>query len=754
MSSYDQVSPTGEITSRKDFKDTPQGQYKYWLVELEASNKNFRAFLRQGNRIVERYLATNIAAGERLDASDRHHETGFRLNLFYANTKTLMSTLYGSVPTIDVSRRYADSSDDVGRVAAEIMERLLNNDMQTHASEVEAVLLTGLQDRLTVGLGASRVRYDADFLPDEQGVDYENAVTDYVHWRDIRWGWARNFAEIPWMAFCSYLTKDEASKRFGEEIAEKLTYKAQMYLGNEQDHAASSDEHSDAWQKAEIWEIWDKRKREVVWISIGYDRVLETVDDPLQLDNFFPAPPCFIANYTSSLYIPVSDYHLAQDLYNEIDILQTRISIITQAVKVVGVYDSGNGEISRMLKEGTDNDLIPVENWALFGEKGGIQGQVDWLPIEDIVAALVQLIQVRDQTIALLQQVTGMNDLMRGDLANQYEGVGQTQIKAQFGSVRIQALQDQFAQYATDLMQIKAEVISKHCDPETIAALANVSNMPEEDQQLIPQAIQLIKDYENARLKIKIKPESIAMVDYAKLKNERTEYITALATFMQSAAPLVQLEATATPYLLKLLQWGLSGFKGSSEIEGVIDSAIEAAMKAQQEAKEGQQEPSAEEKMQQAEQQFTMQLEQFKAQAELQKIQAKAQADVQVRQADLQADMQTQMQEYQVEIGKMQVELINAMTEIKGKMNADIQKEEAQMQANIAQTQASAVSEIQKDAANAQIEAAQDVGKAKLDIETEAQKANMKLDEIAASAQAKIRETQEASKVKESADDG
>jgi len=720
------INSNASLQSREDFKDSPAGQYKYWCVELAASEKYLKTFIRQGNRIVDKYLAMPTDRRE-----TEYNRNGFKLNLFYANTTTLISTMYGQVPKVDVCRRYADANDDVGRVAAEIMERMLNNDMAENGQETDSVLRANLEDRLTVGLGVAKVRYEADFNEQDE-LTAERAPIDYVHWRDVRWGWARNFAEIPWIGFREYMKKEDVAARFGEKVAEKLSYKVQQMMQDEEDGFSKDDDNDDAWMKAEIWEVWDKTKRQVVWYSPGYDRVLDTKDDPLELSGFWPCPPFFIANCTSTLYVPTSDYHLAQDLYNEIDKLQTRISIITEAVKVVGVYDSSNGEIARMFNETTDNDLIPVKNWALFAEKGGIQGQVDWFPIQDVVSALVQLTEMRDQTIGLLQQVTGMNDLMRGELSNQYEGVGQTQIKAQYGSMRIQALQDGFARYASDLMQIKAEVIARHFSPQTIALRANAEYL--NDRDLIIPAIQLIKNPIRARLQIKIETENLAMADYAKLRDERTGYITALATFMQSAAPLMEMEPSSTPYLLQLLQWGLAGFKGSADIEGVLDKAIEDAKKAQQE-KQGQPDPQLQ--VEQAKAQAQQQLEQMKIQGEIQKIQAKMQADIQVRQADAQADMQTNVQEHMMEMEKLQVEMISTLTEIKAKLQADIDSEVAQSQANILQTQAAAEAEVGKDMVTTGIEIQKEAAKSAMKINEIEQQSKAKMKEAAKSAQAK-----------------
>jgi hypothetical protein len=393
---------------------------------------------------------------------------------------------------------------------------------------------------------------------------------------------------------------------------------------------------------------------------------------------------------------------------------------------VVGVYDAAASEVGNMFKQGMDNDLIPVDNWALFAEKGGLKGTIEWLPLGDVVGALEKLISLRDQNIGLLQQITGMADVMRGGLDNQYEGVGQTNQKAKFGSIRVQALQDQFARFASDLYQIKAEVISRHFNPETIVQKSNMEFSL--DQDLLMPAVELIKQPEKARIRVDIRPESVAMVDYAQLKNERTDYINALSTFMQSAAPLIQMEPTTKPYLLQLLQWGLSGFKGASEIEGVLDKAIEQS---QQQAKEqeGKPQPDPAKEAEMAKQQGAMQLEQLKQQGDLQKIQQKAAADVNMRQVDMQADIETAMQQAEAKKSEIQADLMSTLAEIEAKMQADIMVEQAQSAANAQQAQLTAQTETQKNVVSAQ-----------LDVEKEAQKSANKINEISAAATAKIKE--------------
>ncbi len=703
------------IESRKDYKNTPEGQCSLWHDELKASQKMLDSFSKTGDKVVNRFK------GRHGGTQDTAESNMSRLNLFHSNVVTTQATMFGQIPKIDVSRRFADAEDDAARVASEMMERVLNIDLVNNSESYDAVMRSALQDRLLSGLGVGRVRYDVQTAMVE-GVEVlvrEQALTDYVYWGDVLWSWSRNWADLRWVAFRNFLTKDEVAKKFGEEMAENLPYKNQKVSST--DDGQDDNTQSGAWLKAEIWEIWDKQKREVVMVCMGYDKVLKTTPDPLKLKNFFPCPPFLMANATTQLYVPLADFVLTQDLYNEIDKLNQRISIITEAVRVVGVYNASATNLNQMFSQGKDNTLIPVENWALFGENGGVAGQIDWVPIQDVVNTLDKLRELRAENIALLQQITGMSDVSRGSLDNQYEGVGQTQIKARMGSVRMTDMQQQFANFASGLMQLKAEVISTHFSPQTIVTMANMENSM--DAELIPQAIELIKNPKSLAMRVLIRPESIAMEDLAALKSERTEFITALATFMQSAAPLMQEDPAAKPFLLKMLQWTLAGFKGSYEIEGVMDKAIAASMEA---AKNPEQKPDPE----QVKAQLAQQLAQMKTEGEMQKIQAKTQADMQLREQDLAADMQTTQAEHQAKMLEINANLQAKLTEIKAKLEADSLEEQLQSAANVQQAQASAQAEVQKTAAINELDAQAEAVKTRIKIEEMGAQAAIKLEEM------------------------
>lgn len=662
--------------------DTPEAWQKFWDRELDGAERRLKDYHRRGTAIVKRYL--DERAGSNAESLAGDDDDTCRLNLFYKNTRTLLAMLYGSTPRTDVKREHADPDDDIARVAAYMYQRLLQAEIEGVGEDFSTMLRAALQDRLLSGQGLCRVRYEyttekqqVPALPGGEPQEMEvlvdeRAPLEYVYWQDVMWGWCRTWAHMPWLSFDVYLTYTEAVKRFGADKARTLDYKPQNPDGSEMRSSEGGErDQQSTIHKALVREIWHKETRKVYWHAKGQDEILDCKPDPLQLGGFWPCPRPMTANLTTSKFMPHPDFLLAQDLYNEIDLLQTRIRIITKAIKVVGVYDASTQEsVGRMLLEGNENQLIPVDNWAMLAEKGGIKGSIDWYPVQDVVQVLNTLITSREQTISLLYEVTGLSDIMRGANTQQYTSDGTQQMKAKMGSIDVQALQDDFARFASDLESLKLEVISRHFRPESILKQANAGYLPQADRPYIGQAIQLMKS-PDVRWRVDIRPESIAMVDYAQLKNERTEFLTSMATYLQSAQAVVKVAPQATPLILQLLQWGMAGFRGSEALEGTMDRMIDEFLKNPPQGQEGDNQDAA------------------KQQAEIMKLQIKQQGEqalekLKTQNAAMLEDQEQRNKErleqlsFNNEMQRMMQDFNNSLRVIAENLGADLQVEQAQ----------------------------------------------------------------------------
>lgn len=679
--------------------DSAQAIYKKWVDQFASARRNLQKWEKEAKKVVKKF---------RDDRGDEESmiEGDTRLNLFFANTTTLQAMLYGSVPKVNVDRKFSDPNDDQARVAALMANRILQQDIEYAGEDFATALRAVLEDRLIPGLGTARVRYEFDEqsqeVPEQKdpvtGVVLAPAFTKpiitnekveivYVHWQDYLYSPARVHSEIWWKAYRSYMDRDALVERFGEELGSRIPLNSDGPVdkqnGPEQAHE----------EQAEVWEIWNKKTRKVEWIVEGFDQCLDTKDDPLQLDGFFPEPPPFIANTTTSKYVPRSDFAMAQDLYNEIDFLQSRISLLTEACKVIGAYDKSVGSLSRIFQEGVENELIPVDNWALLGEKGGLKGVIDWVPIEQVA----NVIKVLDERLAVkiqqLYEITGMSDVIRG-ASQPYEAAATSKVKAQFASIKVQKLQDEFARFASDLQSLKLEIIQKHFQPQSIIEQSNILLTP--DAALAGSAIQLLKDRSKARWRIQIKPESLALADYAQLKADRVDYINGVSLFLQSSKPLMELDKRAAPYLLELMKWGLAGFKGAQEIEGVMDQAIKQFTEIAKQPDPPQQDPAMEKvkmEMQLAQQEHQAKMQQESARMENERREFQMKADLERERAAAERDQDERR--FQQEMVQMREKHNLEMEALRAKLQ--VQRESAEIKMT-EQTHAAAVQMESRDA--------------------------------------------------------
>lgn len=616
----------------RDFEDTPGDEARRWAMEIGNAQEVLRPWHEQAERIHAFYL------DERQDAAEGEK----RVNLFTANVQTQEALLYGQAPRASVERRFGDPADDTARLAGLLLERVLNAELEPDGDTYNEALGNVLQDRLIGGMGQARVRYEAEFetvtsevetqsimgLVREEKTEErkvaESAPTDYVYWRDFLWSPARVWSQVRWVAFRNEMTPEQVEAKWGEEVADAIPYGVGQSKEKEEDAP-------NPWQRAEVWEIWDSSRKVVVWWVPGYDKTLEVKPDPYELKRFFPCGMPFFANPTTGKVVPRPDFTLSEDQYRGINKLTTRIALLVEAVRAAGAYDSTNEALRNLLNGDTENRLYPVQNWAAFSEKGGLRGSFELMPLDVIVSAIQTLRLEKEAAKAELYEVTGMSDLLRGQAAQAGATATEQAIKSRFASVRVQRLQQGFANFATTLLCLKAELICRFFDEATILRLANAEHMEDFRRPgAMQEAVALLKSRFH-EYRVEVKAESLSMADFASLRQESMEVLQGIASFIQALTPLAQAVPGSMPYMLRVFQWGMSKIKGGSEVEGVIDEAIKAFEQQQAQAAANPQQTPPDPKVL---------VEQMRQQSERQKVSDELQADLQRTAAESQAKMQ------------------------------------------------------------------------------------------------------------------
>lgn len=648
------------IRSVNDFADDAVGQHQLWKAEIEAARKELQVWHKRSEKIIKIYLDNRTLT----DTNDRN------FNLFAANTSILRASLYSRIPKPTVTRRFNDYDDDVSRVAAIIMERAISFELDND-HEFDSVARAIIDDRLLSGLGTAWVRYDTErdkqlVQISEEVEDTESEPTeveiiidehtpiDYVHWKDFFWSPARTWAEVRWVARRVYMSRDEIAARFGEGAEQ------QVQFSDEQDTTTDEVEpRNKVMQQGEVFEVWDKTSGRVIWLATYGNRILDEKEDPLGLPGFFPCPKPLIANATTSNLIPLPDYTLVQDQYAELNELNNRISHLVSACKVAGVYDAEAKQVRELLTSGKENVLIPVDRWAAYAERGGMAKQIEWLPIEQIANVLQTLQQARDVIKSQIYELTGISDVIRG-VSSQYETAKAQQIKAQYASLRLAALQGEVANFFSELVAKKAHLMAKYYEPERL--LVRAGQLSEADQQLVMPALELLKNELLSHFRVFVSVDSLQMPNFDTEKEQRTEAIGAISSFLQTALPAAKESPQLAPMLMGLLKWGISGYKASAEIEGMLDRSL-AQLQAEQGQPQQQPDPAA----------IAAQAEQQKAQAELQI----KQAELQLKQTQIQNDFAIRQAELLLEREKI------ALKREELQQNAQVSQFEAQADAVI-----------------------------------------------------------------------
>jgi hypothetical protein len=670
-----------------------------WLNVISQYDNEFKKWEARTNKIVRRYRDDN--------RNQNTNETA-KFNILWSNVQTLIPAVYARLPKADVSRRFGDN-DPVARVASQLIERALDFEIE-HYTDFRSTMKHAVEDRFLGGRGVAWVRYEphvrAQDIPEDglqitedvdevdstgqqvktamtldgamgeevepqEEIEYECAPTDYVHWKDFGHSVARTWEEVTQVWRWVYMTKDSLIERFGEKTAKSIPLDAGPET-NKQYSTQSKD-----FTRAKICELWDKESGKVYWISKSCPNILDERDDPLELENFFPCAKPLYATMTSDTLVPVPDFVLYQDQATDLDILTDRIDGLVKALRVRGVYDASQPTLQRLLTEGDNNTLIPVDKWMAFSEKGGLKGSIDLLPIDVMAATLMQCYRAMNEIKTQIYEITGISDIIRGQ-GQASETATAQQIKGQYAGLRLRSMQEDVALFASELFQLKAQVICTKFQPSTILQYAAASAMQPADQALIPQALMLLQDKPLRSFRIQVDSDSLVQIDENQNKRDRVEFLQAMGGFLTQALPMGQQAPELVPMLIELVKFGVGAYKKAAPIEGTIDQAMQKLQMKQQQAAQQTPPPNPEVVKMQAEQQFeqmkmqaqaqteqmkmqaTAQAEQMRVQADGQIAQAKAQAEMQIAQMKMQADAALEAQKQQHLQAMKQAELDHA----------------------------------------------------------------------------------------------
>lgn len=565
-----------------------------WLNELDAARKRVKDYRKDASRVVKLYEGGKAS------------ESPF--NILYSNTETLAPALYNNLPRPVVQRRFKDD-DPLGKVASDVARRslefLIDNELGTY-TPFDDLMSQAVLEALVPGQGVTRFKYDASFVEqpepnnptegqeDETGegaveavegeihpepaeqVEYETVCGEAVPWDRFLHGYAKQWKDVPWVAFEHFMTRDELVKNFGEEIGHRIPLNISgKETANESDDGDRDDDKlrdAEGVTLAHVFEIWDKETKMVRFLAPSYPQgFVKSVEDPLELSGFFPMPqPLMLFPKISSL-VPVPLYTMYEEQAKELNRVTVRINKIVQALKVRGFYDSTLEGLDKVLAA-DDNILIPAENVAAMQQGQTLEKAIWLMPLEKLVAVLQQLYVQRQQIKQVIYEITGISDILRGASVASETATAQN-IKNQWGTLRLKKLQKQVSKYVRDCLRIMGEIAMTKFSQQTISQMtglqfptgeqkqqaqtrlqqAQAQQVPgqppaQPPQQLLAMAqlptwediMGLLANDLQRNYRIDIETNSTVDAEATEDKQNMGEFLNAIAQFMNGAAPLVQ----------------------------------------------------------------------------------------------------------------------------------------------------------------------------------------------------------------------
>ena len=566
-------------------KQPATNQRGYWQEQVAKANKRWDAFYCDGDKVQDRYLLE----GSRMDGTAQD-----KYNILYSSVETVKPSLYAQTPKTQAKVRSVDTQNQTKVYAAMLMEQIGEYGIET--TDFDTVMKNVVSDFTLPGLGQAWIRYDptvspANDNPDQSYLTFEGLALDYVHYRDFLTGVGRTWKEVPWVAKRCFFSKAKATKRFGKDKANALSYSY-----NKQDGSSRSSDQTAL--QAIIYEIWDKDSAKVYWFSEDYPGdLLDVQDDPLRLDNFFPCPQPLRAVWNTKSFVPRSFYSQYRTQAAELDRLTERIRYLTEALKVRGIYDGSQPQLANVLN-GSGNKMIAVENWAAMMSSGGLKGSVDWVPIDTVVQVLTELYKQREIAKAEIYEITGFSDIVRGQ-SKASETLGAQQLKADWAGGRLRDMQKEVQRFCRDLIRIMVEIAVTHFNDKTLLAYSGIS-LPEpteeenaaaaqavaqgqpapptarqQMEQEIQRVFALLRSEKLRCANIGVETDSTILPDQTKEREDRMQFLGQIGAFLQQAGPMALQYPDMRGLLGAIMMFTVHTFPGSRPLEKEFETFVE-----------------------------------------------------------------------------------------------------------------------------------------------------------------------------------
>ena len=518
-----------------------------WFAKIAAAEKEYQPYY-------------GLVDETRKFYKDDKNSSSGRYNIFWSTIETLKPFLYFKQPQFYIERQNK-SAGKAERAACAILERALAWNLAQF--DFDSVIKYARNDFLISGTGVLWEQYKPEFSEAINPLNPletltikkdEKVESVYVDPKDFVADCTKKgvWEEIEWVARKIYMSAEDAKETFA---VDGIRIKGDIL----------------------IYEVWDKKSRRVYWLSKAYpNKFLKVSENASGVQNFFPCPKPIWATQTNDSVIPTPDYCLIKELLSELNGINNRMKLTMQALKVSGAYDNSFPELADILSK--DVALVSVSDFSKLRESGGIRGIIDFVPLEQYVAALEQLSQRRQDVINNIFEITGVSDIMRGSSSGADTATAIIK-KTNFGTLRNQDRQNDMQRFIRDLLRIKAEIICEYFSEDKLASF-----LPEEqknEQGLAAAAVHLLKTEKLRGMFFSVETSNV--INQAEENATMLNAVNNLGKIVQEALLTVSTQPKLLPLYRSMVEAIVSTMPRGRSFEAVLEGVFNGIEKELQE---------------------------------------------------------------------------------------------------------------------------------------------------------------------------
>ena len=514
----------------RDGNDEVSQPQKVWLQRLKREEKAHKNF-RDRSREVEEVFQSDIPDGT------------VYVPLYWSVVGVEHVGVYSNQPVPDVRPRN-EADNPVFRGVATAIQRGLNYCVD-HPS-FDASMHRSIDDFLAMSLGTLRVKVDSiiatttsrapifadiqtpmgpksiqvgDREETQENVGDQTVRWEYVPWARFGWEPCNDWKHCSWIYFRHRMTPLQIKKRFGKMVKAS------------KDEKDRGDVMSWKQKTYDIYEVWDKTKKQVLFIAKGESEPIEVVEDPLKLLDFWPIPGAMMTNLPSEELIPKPDYDYIESYDKELNRLHERRMSLTEQIKAAGAYDQGFAEFADIL-ELEDGQMKPIQNMMQrMNAMGGIDNALWMQPIQEKLVALQTITEQIQVVKAQVDEILGIADIVRGVTAASETATAQ-EIKGRWVGVRLTRKRETVIYTVKQMMRMMAQLLASHITPENLQRMTQM--------QITEEMMAILQDDMMMEFTIDIETDSTIAKDEFREKETFQEMLNGVAQYSQSVLPMVQ----------------------------------------------------------------------------------------------------------------------------------------------------------------------------------------------------------------------